>query len=68
VLTLRTDLTNFMPRFVLFSKIEFPCFIYVCVWVLLHKCQPMLVFGLDSVSINCKVLQAVTIAWNMVFR
>ncbi len=49
-------------------KDRIPGFEHVYVYVLLHKCLPILFYGLDSISINCKVLQAITKAWNMAFR
>ena len=40
----------------------------VYVHVLLSKCLPILIYGLDSMVNNSSIVQAVTKAWNMTFR
>ena len=49
-------------------KDRLPNFEHIYVRLLLSKCLPILYYGLDSLSIDCKVLQAVTKCWNMAFR
>jgi hypothetical protein len=49
-------------------KDRLPNFEHIYVRLLLSTCLPILYYGLNSLSNDCKVLQAVTKCWNMAFR